>query len=537
MRRRLSLVSAVLAVIAGLVLAGCGSSSSSSNPLQTSLSYFPKDSLFVMSLQTDPNSSAIQSLQALLHRFPAVTFGESALIARLQQVGINYDADIKPLLGNPAVVGVASPSPALAKSSFLVSWVTKSSDTLNGLVKKLHLSSSQTIDGAKVYAVSTAALAIDGSTLVLGASPSAVKSALDLHSHGGGLTPDDQSKAMGNLPTDSLISAFGDLTAVLSQPSTAQAKKVPWVNALKGYGVAISANATGLTTQYRLDTSGTTLSESQLPIAPGSSPPSLAGSLPISVGVTDPSRIVTFVEQAEQLASPSSYAKFTARQAAVRAKTGVDLTSLLKLLTGEAQLSSDGHATMIRGQLSDPAAAKTTLGKLATDPKAFSAGPVTDPPRAGRLLCVQGGRAHDHRRDRRRPPADRRQRLPAAADRVRHRSVGPGDRRAGVGRVQGEPAGAAGARTQAGAEPDRPDRASLARRSHRLARRRTRGADRQLHDRDQVSRRRSSSAPRFDSGSLRFPHFGDCTHDGQPSLHGHSPISRWASPTSRSNWS
>jgi hypothetical protein len=377
MRRRLSLIVAVLTVIAGLVIAGCGSSSSSTSPLHTSLSYFPKDSLFVMSLQTDPNSSAIQSAQALLHRFPAVTFGESALIARLQQFGINYDTDIKPLFGNPAVIGVASPSPALARSSFLVAWVAKDSNSLNNLIKKLHLSSSQTIDGAKVYGVSTAALAVDGSTLVLAASPTAIKSALDLHAHGGGLTPADQSKAMGNLPTDSLVSAFGGLTAVLSQPSAAQAKKVPWVGALKGYGLAISANATGLTFQYRLDTSGQTLSESQLPIAPGSTPPSLAGSQPISVGVSDPSRIVKFILQAGQLASPSSYAKFAARQAAVRAKTGVDLTSLLSMLTGEAQLSSDGHVTMIRGQVSDPATAKTTLAKLATDPKAFSGGPVT----------------------------------------------------------------------------------------------------------------------------------------------------------------
>ncbi len=33
-----------------------------------------------------------------------------------------------------------------------------------------------------------------------------------------------------------------------------------------------------------------------------------------------------------------------------------------------------------------------------------------------------------------------------------------------------------------------------------------------------VMRRSSSSAPRFDSGSLRLPHLGDCTHEGQPSL-------------------
>ena len=35
----------------------------------------------------------------------------------------------------------------------------------------------------------------------------------------------------------------------------------------------------------------------------------------------------------------------------------------------------------------------------------------------------------------------------------------------------------------------------------------------------------TSSAPGFDSGSLRLPHFGDCTHDGQPDSHGHSVTS------------
>ena len=32
--------------------------------------------------------------------------------------------------------------------------------------------------------------------------------------------------------------------------------------------------------------------------------------------------------------------------------------------------------------------------------------------------------------------------------------------------------------------------------------------------------------PSLSSGSLRLPHFGDCTHDGQPDSHGHSLTSR-----------
>jgi hypothetical protein len=211
----------------------------------------------------------------------------------------------------------------------------------------------------------------------LAASPQAIKTALDLHAHGGGLTTDDQDRAMGDLPQDSLISAFGDLTAVLSSPSAAKARQVPWVKALRGYGVSISANATGLNFQYRLDTSGASLTDSQLPIAPGTAAPGLAGSLPIGVGIKDPSQIVKFVVSAEQLTSPAKYAAFLKRQAAAKAKTGVNLVELLGLVTGDAALSSDGHVTMIRGQVSDAATAKADLAKLSTYPKAFSSGPVT----------------------------------------------------------------------------------------------------------------------------------------------------------------
>ncbi len=45
----------------------------------------------------------------------------------------------------------------------------------------------------------------------------------------------------------------------------------------------------------------------------------------------------------------------------------------------------------------------------------------------------------------------------------------------------------------------------------------------------------SCVAPGFESMSLRLPHLGDCTHDGQPFSHGHSLIRRCASSTSASN--
>jgi len=48
-----------LLLAAGLAISGCGSSSPASSPLTTALSYFPKDSPFVMSVATNPRSSAV----------------------------------------------------------------------------------------------------------------------------------------------------------------------------------------------------------------------------------------------------------------------------------------------------------------------------------------------------------------------------------------------------------------------------------------------------------------------------------------------
>ena len=99
------------------------------------------------------------------------------------------------------------------------------------------------------------------------------------------------------------------------------------------------------------------------------------GSLPISVGIKNPSGIVKFVEDAEQLTSRAKYADFLKRQAAVKAKTGVDLNSLLSLVTGDAAVSSDGHVTMIRGQVATPAPPRPTSPSSRTTRRRSPPGP------------------------------------------------------------------------------------------------------------------------------------------------------------------
>jgi hypothetical protein len=359
----------------GLAVAGCGSSSSGSSPLSSELSYFPTDSPFVLSIQTDPGSSAVQQGQQLLARFPIVAFGETAVMAKLTQLGINYSADIRPLFGNPVALGLGGTGlSGSARNEFLAVWITKDAAKLNSLLKKLLRGqpSSGSRDGASLYQLGTAAVATDGATIAVSSSMSTLQSALDRHAHGGGISGSDYSQNVAGLPKNSLVQVFGSLGALLSTPKAANARRIPWVAALRGYAASVSANSSGLTWQYRLDTTGTSLSASQLPIATGATAPGLAGDLPIVVALRDPAQVVSFVESAEQATNPSKYSQFLAREAAARRKTGADLTTLAGMLTGDLIAESDSRTTIIRAQVADPAAASSTLAKLSTSPQVFS---------------------------------------------------------------------------------------------------------------------------------------------------------------------
>jgi hypothetical protein len=382
-----------LAVLGGLVLAGCGSSSSkSANPVPAELSYFPAQTPYVLTLATDPKGPAVKQAQSLEGRFPLATFGKSALMAQLDRLGIDYQNDIRPLFGNPVALGASSSTlSGPAKSQFLIAWVAKNAGKLSSLVTKLHgLRSVGTRDGAKLYqSSSTSALAIDGATLLFAPTVASLTSALDRHAQGGGISSAAYSSATQGLSPNSLLQIFGNLTGALSSPSSAKARSVPWVAAIRGYAVSISATSTGLTLQYRVDTSGSTLSTSQLPIASGTTPPSLAGDLPIDVGIRDPAQVISFVEAAEQATSPAAYAAFLRRQEAVRTKTGVDLNSLLSQLTGDLIIESDTRTTMGRGTVSDPTTAAQALSKLAGAPKSVFTKATSITPLPGGLYAIK----------------------------------------------------------------------------------------------------------------------------------------------------
>jgi Protein of unknown function (DUF3352) len=374
MRRLIALALLAAALLAAALLAGCGSSSSSSkkvDPTGAALSYFPASTPFVMTAATDPNSAAAKQSQTLSARIPAIALGKAAAIERLQQLGINYQTDLRPLFGNPIAIGATTATlSGAASSQFLVSWVTKSASKLKALVAKFHaLHAAGTRDGAQLYSGSGLGLAVSGATLLFSPNPGAVTAALDRHAHGGGVTSAQRASETSGLSSASALQAFGSLTNVLSGPSSAIARRVPWVAAIRGYGLALNSSSSGFTIQYRVDTTGGSLTSAQLPLASGSTPPSLAGDLPIEMAIRDPAQVARFAESAAQAANPASYAKFLTREAAFKRKTGLDLNSLVGLLTGDLIVESDTHTTIGRATVSNPATAAGDLRKLVAAPK------------------------------------------------------------------------------------------------------------------------------------------------------------------------
>jgi hypothetical protein len=368
----------VLGLVVAAAIAGCGSSSGSGSgsapsPVATELSYFPTNAPFILSFATNPRSSALQSAEnSLLSRFPEATLGIDALEQKLQSIGLNYDTDIKPLFGNPIMLGASSGtslSASSAGSDYLFAWVASSASGLKSLISKLlHGSASVgTRDGASLYQLGGVSLAVDGATALIG-SADAVTAALTRHAQKAGFTAAEYSNFTTGLPQSTLMEAFGSLTGVLSQPSAAKARQVPWVAAIRSYGAAISATSTGVTFQYRVDTSGGALTSSQIPIAAGTTAPDLAGNAPIIVGIDDPDQIVSFALAAEQATSPASYAQFLARDAKLKRSEGIDLQSLTSLLTGSLIVESDTHTTIGRVTVSNPSAAANVLAKLASAP-------------------------------------------------------------------------------------------------------------------------------------------------------------------------
>ena len=135
------MLAALLACLVALAVAGCGGDDSSSGGLGAALSYVPADTPFAVAIDTDLDGDQYKAADAILNKFPGADTIKSLLKAQLEmgQEGVKFDDDIKPLLGNPAVISATDVSSFLSDSEqagFVAALQVEDKDALDSLIDK-----------------------------------------------------------------------------------------------------------------------------------------------------------------------------------------------------------------------------------------------------------------------------------------------------------------------------------------------------------------------------------------------------------------
>src|SRR3954447_17625557 len=203
-----------------LLTSGCGSKSSGS-ALDDALKFIPKDAPVVVAIDTDPDGDQWKQVNTLIGKFPfggtAKSQFKSAFNAR---AGIDWDKDVKPLLGNDFVVAVTAASASGAPTPFVVAWKVKDEDAARKLLEK-NSKKTGTAEGADLYQTQAGNVtALKDGTLVSARTPQEVDAALKRAS-GDHMSEQDFDDALGDLDPDSLVRVTGNLQALLSDPSSA----------------------------------------------------------------------------------------------------------------------------------------------------------------------------------------------------------------------------------------------------------------------------------------------------------------------------
>jgi hypothetical protein len=372
----------VIALCLVPLAAGCGSGSSDSgkSPLDNALGYMPKSAPLVVAVDTDLNGGQWKSLTANVKKFPFSGQISSGIKNSLQQTGLDFDKDIKPLLGNEFVVSLPTATVGGSGSQVVAAIQVADKGKLSSLLsgdKRLKKDGSS--NGATFYRQTDGGETVqDGDVLLVTENKQQATAAIEQRSRDDRLTQDTFNRNLGGLPSDALVRGYVDEGALLSSsPAAATARKVKWVGALKTSGFTVSSQSDGLSIDFNAKTDSSQLQDSDLPIASGDdSPPVSTKSGEIGVGIRGLNQTIHFAESVAAVVSPASYSNFRNSENIIKSHDGLDLEKdLVDQLSGNTSISSDvsGHYA-IRVEPKDPAALAQTLKKSAAIAPDFAEG-------------------------------------------------------------------------------------------------------------------------------------------------------------------
>ncbi len=371
--RYLAALFACLAAVA-FATAGCGGDSGSSSDLGNVLAYVPANTPFALELDTDLGDSQYKALDALLNRFPGADTIKSLIKAQLTSgvKGVNFDNDVKPLLGNPAVISATDVGSFLSSSEeagFVAALQVKDKDALQSVIDKTKPQKRGEVGGATVYQDGDTFFGVKDDVVVLAGSRSLLEDALKRADGGDHLSESDFEAGLEGLPSDALARVYVDVQGLLSQSQGARAaRRIEWVGALRTLGLTVSAQKKSIDVEFNAVTKGGDLTEADLPFASGDEAAKVVKRKgEIGVGLRNPRQLVAFFESALQAVDPQTFGDYEQGKRAIAAKLDLDIDKdLIAQLTGNLSVSATIEGDFAaRAEVKDPAAFTKTVDKVA----------------------------------------------------------------------------------------------------------------------------------------------------------------------------
>lgn len=368
-----------LATIGACVaLAGCGGGggSDADSPLDEALGHLPDDAPLAIVISTDLDGDQYDATNELIRKFPFGGQAVDQIRGQIESAGVDFDDDVRPLLGNEVVVGVADARDLAGDDPpFIAAVQTEDGGKLEDLAKKDSKEIGEA-SGAKLYQSDDTVLAVKDDVAVFGDNREIVENALEQREADDRLREEDVEDALDDLPEDRLGAVYVNIETLLeADPRTAVARRISWIGGLRTGGATLSVADSGVGIDLAVNTEG--VDEDDLPFAPGAPSPGVIGEDgEIAVGVRDLGQVVRFAEAAGQAANPQGFQQYSTGKTALERQLDLDLdTDLIGQFEGDASVAFDiGGDFAVRAELRDPAAFERTLEKLAPAIGGFAQG-------------------------------------------------------------------------------------------------------------------------------------------------------------------
>jgi hypothetical protein len=399
LRRRRSVV-LLTAALAGsaIAVAGCGGDSESGSSAGDVASFVPSSSPLYLEVTTDFEGAQWQQVEGLAKQFPGYPKLERTLQRELTAGDVNFDRDIRPLLGERAAIAglelpdtaelqgeltTTAPDPDAAADAAddmqfvaVVELADGKAQQLKDLLVREGAKAAGEHQGAQYYTQpdEDGVIAVDDEAAVVSDTQRQVFAALDAHAAGGDRTlagTDRFTDALAKLPPDVFGQAYIDLGAFVQSAANAAGPRAEQLGLADYRDAVMAASIAAEPEGARLK--GVVLG-APTAITPAEFTPQLTDTVPADalayVGFSDLAGTLTEVfQQVQGSLSDDERQQLEGLSGQLPQLLGVSVDQLSALAEGEQALVVTPGATpgaALALQVEDGAQAQATLDKLRT---------------------------------------------------------------------------------------------------------------------------------------------------------------------------